>query len=184
MYTTETFETSISVDEYLQNYVDVETFLAACRQCPNYNHVWSCPPYSFDVMDYWKKYQILQLTAVKIIFDQDMLMHTYTQEELDKILKSSISFEKQKLSEMLFDRERMYPGSISLSAGSCSCCSSECTRTSGQACRYPYKLRYSIESLGGNVGLTIERLMKLRLEWIEEGHLPSYFVLVCGLLIP
>ena len=25
MYTTETFETSISVDEYLQNYVDVET---------------------------------------------------------------------------------------------------------------------------------------------------------------
>lgn len=184
MYTTEIFETSISVDEYLKKYVDVETFLNACKQCPNYGRVWSCPSYSFDVLDYWKKYHILQLTAVKITFDKDMLMCTYTQEELDKILNRSVSFEKQKLSKMLFNKEKKYPGSISLSAGSCGHCPDGCTRTSKQPCRYPDKLRYSIESLGGNVGLTIEHLMKLHLEWIEEGHLPSHFVLVCGLLIP
>lgn len=184
MYTTEIFETTISVEEYLQDYVDVETFLNACKQCPNYDCVWSCPSYHFDVLDYWRKYQILQLTAVKINFDKNMLIRTYTQEELDQILKHSISLEKQKLSEMLFKREEKYPGSISLSAGSCSYCLNGCTRTSGQPCRYPDKLRYSIESLGGNVGLAIERLMKLRLEWIEEGHLPPHFVLVCGLLIP
>lgn len=184
MYTTEIFETTISVEEYLQNYVDVETFLNACKQCPNYDCVWSCPSYDFDVLDYWRKYQILQLTAVKINFDKNILMRTYTQEELDQILKHSISLEKQKLSEILFNQEKKYPGSISLSAGSCSYCLSGCTRTGGQPCRYPDKLRYSIESLGGNVGLTIERLMKLRLEWIEEGHLPPHFVLVCGLLIP
>ena len=45
-------------------------------------------------------------------------------------------------------------------------------------------MRYSIESLGGNVGLTIEKLMGIQLEWMEEGKLPHHFVLVCGLLIP
>ena len=43
-------------------------------------------------------------------------------------------------------------------------------------------MRYSIESLGGNVGLTISKLLKLELEWIEEGKLPNYFILVSGLL--
>ena len=49
-------------------------------------------------------------------------------------------------------------------------------------CRYPETMRYSIESLGGNVGLTIEKLMGLKLEWMEEGRLPHHFILVCGLL--
>lgn len=43
-------------------------------------------------------------------------------------------------------------------------------------------MRHSIESLGGNVGLTCSRLMKIELMWMEEGKLPPYFVLVCGLL--
>ena len=54
----------------------------------------------------------------------------------------------------------------------------------GEPCLFPDKMRYSIESLGGNVGLTIEKLMGLHLEWMEEGHLPHHFVLVCGLLLP
>lgn len=45
-------------------------------------------------------------------------------------------------------------------------------------------MRYSIESLGGNVGLTIEKLMGIHLEWMEEGRLPHHFVLVSGLLLP
>ena len=43
-------------------------------------------------------------------------------------------------------------------------------------------MRYSIESIGGNVGLTLGKLMGIELEWMEEGRLPHYFVLVCGLL--
>ena len=43
-------------------------------------------------------------------------------------------------------------------------------------------MRYSIESLGGNVGLTVSKLMGIELEWMEEGKIPSYFVLAGGLL--
>lgn len=42
-------------------------------------------------------------------------------------------------------------------------------------------MRYSIESIGGNVGLTVSKLMGIELEWVQEGKLPSYFVLVGGL---
>ena len=57
-----------------------------------------------------------------------------------------------------------------------------CARAEGLPCRYPEKMRYSIESLGGNVGLTVSKLMGIELEWMEEGKMPSYFVLVGGLL--
>ena len=85
---------------------------------------------------------------------------------------------------MLMEEEKKHPGSISLSAGSCQLCKNGCAKPLGQPCRFPDQMRYSIESLGGNVGLTIEKLMGIQLEWMEEGKLPHHFVLVCGLLIP
>lgn len=44
-------------------------------------------------------------------------------------------------------------------------------------------MRYSIESIGGNVGLTVSKLLGIQLEWLKEGQVPEYFVLVGGLLI-
>lgn len=184
MYTTAVFEASIPVDEYLEKYVDIPTFRKACQQCPNYDKVWSCPSYDFDVTEYWKQYQTLQLTAVRIQFSEDMTARTYTQEELNDIFQNTLFVEKQKLSNILYEKEAAHPGSISLSAGSCGFCKNGCTRPDGLPCRFPEKMRYSIESLGGNVGLTLDRLMHQKLEWTQEGRLPSHFVLVCGLLLP
>lgn len=45
----ERFEKEISVAEYLEGYVAVEEFLECCRACPNYEKVWSCPPYDFEI---------------------------------------------------------------------------------------------------------------------------------------
>ena len=88
------------------------------------------------------------------------------------------------MSRELMEREKEFPESVSLSAGSCDLCKEEgCTRKDGKPCRYPDKLRYSIESLGGDVGRTVSKLMGYELEWVEEGKVPSYYVLVGGLLI-
>lgn len=184
MYTLSYHRASIPVPEYLENYVDVPTFLEACKACPNYGKIWSCPPYDFSVEEYWRKYQTLQLLAVKITFNGESVSRTYTQEEIRRILDDTIFAQKKILGEMLFDEEKKLPGSVSLSAGSCSRCKNGCTRASGKPCFHPDGMRYSIESLGGNVGLTIEKLMGLSLEWMEEGKLPSHFVLVGGLLVP
>ena len=90
---------------------------------------------------------------------------------------------KEDMSRELYEMEKQHPGSVSLSAGSCSMCREEgCTRSKGEPCRHPNLMRYSIESVGGNVGLTVSKLMGYELEWVEEGKVPSYFVLVGGLL--
>ncbi len=182
MYKTERFEASVSVEEYLDQYVDVETFLKCCRECSAYNVKWSCPPYDFDVVDYWRQYQVFDLTAVKILFDEAYAGRICTKEEQQEIFRKSVWKVKEELSKELFLREQKIPGSISLSAGSCMRCGENCSRREGKPCPFPEEMRYSIESLGGNVGQTISRLMGIELEWMEEGRLPHYFVLVCGLL--
>lgn len=182
MYTTKRYEATIPVSDYLKGYVDVDTFLECCKACPNYDSKWSCPSYDFDVIEYWKKYQTLDLTAIKIIFDEGYAGKELPEEEIQRITEASVMQIKRELSEELLCREKEIPESISLSAGSCIFCKGNCSRKEDKPCRFPDKMRYSIESLGGNVGLTISKLMGIELEWMEEGKLPHYFVLVCGLL--
>lgn len=174
MYRTEYFEKEIDVCEYVDNYVEISEFLEYCKACKNYKRVWTCPEFDFDVENYWKQYQNLKVVGYKIIFEKGT-----TSEEGMKIMEEV----KAQISEELFEMEKKVPGSISLSAGSCSICGAEnCTRIEGKACRHPEKIRYSIEALGGNVGLTVRKLLGIQLEWMEEGKLPSYFVLIGGLL--
>jgi predicted metal-binding protein len=172
----ERFEKEISVEDYLEGYVAVEEFLEYCKVCPNYGKIWTCPDYDFDVIGYWKQFRSLTVYARKIYFDPDT-----TQEESMRIMQEV----KDDMSRELFELEKQNPGSVSLYAGSCSICGiGNCTRPEGLPCRCPDKMRYSIESLGGNVGLTCRKLMKIQLEWIEDGKVPSYFVLAAGLLRP
>lgn len=174
MYSLERFEKEISVALYLEHYINVEEFLEYCKACPNYNKIWSCPPYDFNTEEYWKKYNTLTVVGYKINFEAGI-----DEKESMKIMSEV----KDKITKELFVMEESFPGSISLSAGSCGICDAEgCTRTKGMACIYPEKMRYSIESLGGNVGKTVSKLLGIELEWIEEGKVPSYFVLVGGLL--
>ena len=173
MYTIEKSEKLIKVSDYLDRYVNVEEFLQYCKKCNNYEKLWSCPSYDFNPEDYWKEYDELLVVARKIIFG----------EGVDQDRSYEIMLEvKEDMSRELYELEKQYPGSISLSAGSCSLCKDGCTRAVGEPCRYPEMMRYSIESLGGDVGRTVSKLMGYELEWIEEGKLPSYFVLVGGLL--
>lgn len=168
-----TFEKTIAVKEYVDGYVNVEEFLECCKVCDNYDQVWSCPSYDFDPVDYWKQYEYLHVVGKKMILEEeekDQWEHLMMQVKAD-------------LTEELFAEEERRPGSISLSAGNCKICGEgNCTRPTGQPCRYPEKMRYSVESLGGNVGLTASKLLGINLQWIEQGKIPDYFVLVGGLL--
>ena len=170
----ETYEKTVSVPEYIEGYVNVEEFLECCKVCGNYERKWSCPPYDFEpVKDYWSKFEHFYVVGKKMILREEEKEHW---EDLMKQVK-------QELTETLFQEEAKHPGSRSLSAGSCHICGEgNCSKPLGEPCRYPEKMRYSIESLGGNVGLTASKLLGVELQWIEEGKLPDYFVLVGGLL--
>lgn len=183
-YSVERYTASMNMPEYIDGYIDVEIFLGNCKRCKNFGKIWSCPPYDFDVMEYWRKFSKIEFVASKIIFGKEYGGQEFSKEELDEILKNSLFAEKRKLSDELLEREEEIEGSVSLCAGSCSICGEVCPRVAGGACLHPEKMRYSIESLGGNVGLTISKLMGLELEWMEENKLPHYFILVSGILIP
>ncbi|MBR5316066.1 MAG: DUF2284 domain-containing protein [Firmicutes bacterium] len=170
----ETYEKTIAVSDYIEGYVCVEEFLEMCKACRNWQRKWSCPSYDFDpVEDYWKKYEQFHVVGKKMILEEE---EKENWQELMAVVKEELTTE-------LFEREAEHEGSQSLSAGSCQVCGEDnCTRKIGEPCRFPDKMRYSIESLGGNVGLTCSKLLGIRLQWIEEGKIPDYFVLVGGLL--
>lgn len=183
-YSIERYEAQVPVKEYIETCVNIDEFLEYCKECRNYNTTWSCPPFDFSPEDYWKKYDTLYLFARKILFSQELLQVEYTPQQLQEITGAVMRIEKGKMSEELAELEAKNPGSIALSAGHCMECGDlGCTRPLGLPCREPGKMRYSIESLGGNVGLTITKYLKQKLLWIEEGKLPEYFILAGGLLI-
>lgn len=170
----EVFEKTVDVKEYIEEYVNVEKFLECCKACPNYDKIWSCPSYEFDPMDIWKKYEKLYLYAVKFTLD-DL--------DSEEAAKARMLKMKDEMSQHLFEKEKEIPGSISLSAGSCSICGAgNCTKLEKKPCKHPETMRYSVESLGGDVGRTLSKLMNIDLLWVEEGKLPEYYVLVGGLL--
>ncbi|MDD7511907.1 MAG: DUF2284 domain-containing protein [Peptostreptococcaceae bacterium] len=171
----EKYQARIDVKDYVEEYVNVEEFEEFCKACENYGKKWSCPPFKFDPLDYWNNYDRLYLIGMKIYMD----------EEEQKNCRENIAKVKNEMSNFLFEMELEYVGGVSLCAGSCEICGVEyenCTRSVNQPCRHPEHMRYSIEALGGNVGLTASKLLGLELQWIEDGKMPEYFVLVGGLL--
>ena len=170
----ETYEKEIETADYVEGYVCVEEFLECCKACENFERKWSCPSYDFDpVEDYWKRFETMKVVGKKMVFEEG-------EKENWQILVGEV---QDALTAELFERESEVPGSQSLSAGSCRICGLDnCARKNGEPCRFPDQLRYSIESLGGNVGLTCTKLLGVPLQWMEEGKVPDYFVLVGGLL--
>ena len=176
MYKLNRYAQTINRQEYFEKFVNVQEFVKLCMKCPNYGKLWSCPPYDFNPESYWAKYNEVMILAYKIDFGKEI--------EADEAL-NVMNRVKDKMSEELFIMEGENPGAVSLCAGSCTWCEKDkCTRLCGQECRYKEKMRYSLESLGANVGKTVHDILGIELEWLEEGKTPGYFVLVGGLLIP
>ena len=63
MYDIQKYQRDISVEEYVREYVNVAEFIEYCKECPNYNAVWSCPPYDFEPEDFWNRFSELHIKA-------------------------------------------------------------------------------------------------------------------------
>ncbi|MCI7472596.1 MAG: DUF2284 domain-containing protein [Clostridiales bacterium] len=153
--------------------MDVPKFLAYCKDCPNYNTRWSCPPFDFDPLEIWSRYDTLRLIACVLSFapGQDAQSAVQALKEV-----------KKDLVEELLALEQSVPGSFALSAGTCEYCE-RCGKADGMPCRAPERLRYSIEALGGDVGKTMEKYLQKPIRWIRNGTVPEYLTLVGGLLM-
>ena len=172
-YTLERAEAVVSVQEFVKACIDIPKFLECCKLCPNYTKRWSCPPFDFDPMEIWNKYQTLHLHAL-------ILKPTGCD---SKTLMAGFWKEKPDFDRWLLALEQQAPGSFALSGGTCSFCG-ECRKALGKPCCHPDWLRYSIEALGGDVGKTMELYFGKPILWAQEDQTPDYLMLVGGLLIP
>ena len=127
-----------TVPEFVAQFVHVEKFLPACRQCPRYNTRWTCPPFDFDPMDVWGGYTGLRLYAR--ILDADG-----AGQPMDDATEALLR-EKRLYREKLRQWEQAAPGSQMLLAGTCDQCQ-VCEKSQGRPCHSPELLRYSIEAL-------------------------------------
>lgn len=166
-------EIAVPLEPYLRECVNVPKYLAFCKECPNYNTRWSCPPYDDDPEDVWRRFTTLRLVSYILLPEPG--------QSVPDVLKT-LTRVKETMLWGLLALEREIPGSLALSAGSCTLCA-ECTRPGGTPCRDPARMRRSIESLGGDVALTAERYLDVPLLWIRDGVLPEYLTLVGGLLV-
>lgn len=162
-----------TVPEFVAQFVHVEKFLPACRQCPRYNTRWTCPPFDFDPMDVWGGYTGLRLYAR--ILDADG-----AGQPMDDATEALLR-EKRLYREKLRQWEQAAPGSQMLLAGTCDQCQ-VCEKSQGRPCHSPELLRYSIEALGGDVEGCLRHYFHMPGLWGRDGAAPDYLVLVGGLL--
>lgn len=171
----------VDMAQYIKDCVDVPRIIKGCQGCKNYAKLWSCPPYDFDPVIVWRYYSKLTLLARKIILPNELSERIFDNDELMTQYLEIWNKERRKFFIELMELERGIPDSLMLAAGCCDECAI-CARTKGAPCIKPDRLRYSMESLGGDVDKTLELYFNERLLWGREGHMPEYMLLVGGLM--
>lgn len=172
-------EVEVDVEDYYNNYVDFEKFSKLCieeQEMLGYN--WSYPPFDFDVDELWNSYNKLKIIAFKIDFSKEELDHTFEEKELEFVLKRFERFKVRLMNEIYALEDENSQG---LFLGKCNLCM-RCTREVGIPCKMPFKMRYSIESLGGNVDQCIEDIFDFKVIYAQNNRLPEYLIFVGGLL--
>ena len=178
-YTSRTLTRTVPLEEFRRDLVDAPRFLGYCLDCPNSGRYWSCPPYGFDPMDIWARFDKLLLTVRKVTFSKNRLFpgtrRAFEAQELPRI--------KEAMARELLSMETEHPGSLALFPGRCDWCP-VCARAEGKPCRSPERMRYSIESLGGDCGGALDRYFGESLQWARGDRLPERLLLLGGLLLP
>lgn len=169
----------VDVAEFYEKYVDFEKFSKLCieeQEMLGYN--WNYPPFEFDTDDVWNSYNKLKIIAFKIDFSEEELAHTFEAQELEFILKR---FERMKVKFMNDIYVLESEDALGLYMGKCNLCM-RCTREFNMPCKMPFKMRYPIEALGGDVDKAVEDYFGYKIQYAKDGKLPEYLIFVGGLL--
>lgn len=181
MYHTEIYIKPSTIEELKNNFWNIDKFEGFCKQCRNYSKLWSCPPYNFSIEEYVDRYKYIYIVGVKIVFDEDTLSSINTKEKISSYTNETLHFMKNKIMNEMLKLEKLYPNSTSLSAGGCNLCEN-CSKLKNIQCIHPDLMRYSLESLGFDVGGVSNKLLNFELKWATETRLPDYFSLIAGVM--
>lgn len=170
----------VEMDQLMEFYFP-EKFLPYCRECPNYNARWSCPPYD-KPLPRLEEYAGACLLSVQAVYDEETRAQTKEAQATEAVYRRVVGQAKRLAEEWALAQQLRYPGSLALACGGCRRCS-RCARQDGLPCRFLEKLRVSLEAMGFDVAGIAERLLEQKMLWAGES-LPAYHLLVGGLLWP
>jgi predicted metal-binding protein len=151
-----------TIDELLKDY-DFNKIIEFCKACPNYDKIWSCPPFDFNTYDYLSEYSTVIIYSGEIFFDLQNL------NDQESISKKTIVFDlgRREFRKYLMSIEEVHNESKALIAGHCFLCD-QCTRLHSVPCSYPKMIRYSLEGMGIEVGTLLKRVLNQALQWDIE----------------
>lgn len=174
----------LPLEEYMSGYFDPERFFALCEHCPTYLTNWSCPPFTFDVREALGGYRYANILVHRVTPDERSWTACQPADVTDYCFRL-ISAVRDQIDPLLYDLEQEYAGSRLFTAGRCRLClPRSCTRSAGDPCRQPDRMRSSLESWGFDLSGTTERLAGIPMVWGKEGHPPRYLTMVSALLSP
>lgn len=179
-YSVEYRNNSMPMADFRQKYQDRKKYMAYCRECTNYNTVWSCPPLAFDVDEYLGRFAWINVVCAKIVLSSDVIAGADTPEKIKTVGWEILLTVKLGMEEKLRQLERKIPGSISLSSGGCNLCKA-CSRKDAHPCRQPDRMRYSLDAFGFDLTAITKDMFDIDILWCRE-RLPDYFTLIHGIL--
>ena len=174
-------EVTVSADEFIRRYRDVERIAALCAQCPSFGKSWGCPPYDFDPSIVSDGFNTVTLIGTTIKFDEATRAACETPEQSRAVATQAMQEVWKTILPGLMERERQYPGSRCFTFR-CRLCREGCTRPEGKPCRHPDRLRYSLEAVGFDVSAAARDLLGIDLEWSSDGSLPKHITIITALM--
>ena len=157
--------------------IDKVCFSELCKKCKNYNKKYACPPKSPDFNLICNK-EGVYIVLLKCNLEQIKNTGEYNKIRIaNSILKSRIDRFMRSLEEKSGNKLKF------LSSGSCRLCK-KCNFQKNLPCKYPNKMRFSLEATGIHVEDLTKKLFDLPLLWYDsKKHLaPEYTCVVAGLM--
>ena len=174
-YVARDVQATLPAAEYIARYRDVERFERLCAACPCYGQRWGCPPFDGDRLAEVDAFSTVTLFACVITPER----RDVPLSRVDLVMWPEV----ERLNARLIELEKAVGGLAMGFTGRCHYCLGEaCTRPQGLPCRYPEKVRPSLEAMGFDVDATARGLLGTPLEWSRDPQrLPEHLTLITAL---
>ena len=97
MYTTQVETATLPVSRWLSEYRFPARFRDACKACPDYGRVWSCPPGVPEAEAFFSPFSDVTLIAVRVIYSEETRRAAASPEETEQLRKRCYGTVKKQL---------------------------------------------------------------------------------------
>lgn len=139
----------------VNKYMDFDYFTGLCKNgCPHYNLSYTCPPNSPKYTDYTKD------------FENTLVIAMYTDVNEENSISDIHPYLRRILSDMLIPIEKEFNGLLT-DGGRCRYCE-KCTYVDNLPCRFPDKIRFSMEAMGIDLDKVCREVLNHKIVWDKK----------------